>query len=172
MLRSLRAIWRLGRVLVHGIDLMPGKPSILGVIDGKLVVGAPGYPVSAVVCFEELLIPLLSWLSRKTPPVRPAVEVELARKVPSKLGTEELVRLAIGRVGDKFVATPLGRGAGMLTTLIRAQGVTVFLVEQNANRALSIADRGYVLETGRLVLEDTGANLLINPEVRKAYLGH
>ena len=55
---------------------------------------------------------------------------------------------------------------------IRAQGVTVFLVEQNANRALSIADRGYVLETGRLVLEDTGANLLINPEVRKAYLGH
>ncbi len=114
----------LGRVLVHGIDLMPGKPSILGVIDGKLVVGAPGYPVSAVVCFEELLIPLLSWLSRKTPPVRPAVEVELARKVPSKLGTEELVRLAIGRVGDKFVGTPLGRGAGMLTTLIRAQGVT------------------------------------------------
>ena len=55
---------------------------------------------------------------------------------------------------------------------IRAQGVTVFLVEQNANRALSIADRGYVLETGRLVLEDTGANLLINPDVRKAYLGH
>ena len=54
---------------------------------------------------------------------------------------------------------------------IRAQGVTVFLVEQNANRALSIADRGYVLETGRLVLEDTGANLLINPDVRKAYLG-
>jgi len=48
----------------------------------------------------------------------------------------------------------------------------VFLVEQNANRALSIADRGYVLETGRLVLEDTGANLLVNPDVRKAYLGH
>ena len=54
---------------------------------------------------------------------------------------------------------------------IRAQGVTVFLVEQNANRALSIADRGYVLETGRLVLEDTGANLLKNDAVRKAYLG-
>ncbi len=114
----------LGQVLVHGIDVMPGKPSILGVVKGKLVVGAPGYPVSAVVCFEELLIPLLSWLSRKTVPVRPAVEAELSRKVPSKLGTEELVRLAIGRVGEKYVATPLGRGAGMLTTLIRAQGVT------------------------------------------------
>ena len=55
---------------------------------------------------------------------------------------------------------------------IRAAGVTVFLVEQNANRALQIADRGYVLENGRLVLEDTGANLLKNDDVRKAYLGH
>ncbi|GGH54238.1 ABC transporter ATP-binding protein [Comamonas phosphati] len=55
---------------------------------------------------------------------------------------------------------------------IRAAGVTVFLVEQNANRALQIADRGYVLETGKVVLEDTGANLLTNDAVRKAYLGH
>jgi branched-chain amino acid transport system ATP-binding protein len=54
---------------------------------------------------------------------------------------------------------------------IRNEGVTVFLVEQNANRALQIADRGYVLETGNLVLEDTGANLLRNDAVRKAYLG-
>ncbi|POR11724.1 branched-chain amino acid ABC transporter ATP-binding protein [Diaphorobacter sp. LR2014-1] len=54
---------------------------------------------------------------------------------------------------------------------IRAQGVTVFLVEQNANRALQIADRGYVLENGRVVLEDTGAALLTNADVRKAYLG-
>lgn len=54
---------------------------------------------------------------------------------------------------------------------IRAEGVTVFLVEQNANKALQVADRGYVLETGKVVLEDTGANLLGNPEIRKAYLG-
>lgn len=54
---------------------------------------------------------------------------------------------------------------------IRAAGVTVFLVEQNANRALQIADRGYVLETGKVVLEDTGANLLTNDAVRRAYLG-
>lgn len=54
---------------------------------------------------------------------------------------------------------------------IRAEGVTVFLVEQNANRALQLADRGYVLENGRIVLQDTGSNLLANEEVRKAYLG-
>ncbi|MEI2414601.1 ABC transporter ATP-binding protein [Orrella sp. JC864] len=54
---------------------------------------------------------------------------------------------------------------------IRAEGVTVFLVEQNANKALGVADRGYVLETGRVVMADTGANLLANPDVRRAYLG-
>ncbi|KAG1439238.1 hypothetical protein G6F57_019504 [Rhizopus arrhizus] len=54
---------------------------------------------------------------------------------------------------------------------IREQGVTVFLVEQNANKALGVADRGYVLENGRVVLQDTGANLLVNDQVRKAYLG-
>ncbi|MGE8319687.1 MAG: ABC transporter ATP-binding protein [Comamonas sp.] len=54
---------------------------------------------------------------------------------------------------------------------VREQGVTVFLVEQNANQALQIADRGYVLENGRVVLEDSGASLLANQDIRKAYLG-
>jgi len=54
---------------------------------------------------------------------------------------------------------------------IREKGVTVFLVEQNANKALQVADRGYVLENGRVVLQDSGANLLVNDAVRKAYLG-
>ncbi len=54
---------------------------------------------------------------------------------------------------------------------IRSEGMTVFLVEQNAHKALQLADRGYVLETGRIVLADSGANLLVNQEVRKAYLG-
>lgn len=54
---------------------------------------------------------------------------------------------------------------------LRKDGVTVFLVEQNANQALKLADRGYVLENGRIVLQDSGAALLANPEVRKAYLG-
>ncbi|MBF6992432.1 MULTISPECIES: ABC transporter ATP-binding protein [Cupriavidus] len=54
---------------------------------------------------------------------------------------------------------------------IRDEGVTVFLVEQNANKALQVADRGYVLETGKVVLADTGANLLANDRIKAAYLG-
>ncbi|WP_404365018.1 ABC transporter ATP-binding protein [Marinobacter sp.] len=54
---------------------------------------------------------------------------------------------------------------------LREEGITVFLVEQNAHQALNLADRGYVLETGRIRMEDTGANLLANPDVQNAYLG-
>jgi branched-chain amino acid transport system ATP-binding protein len=54
---------------------------------------------------------------------------------------------------------------------IRDLGATVFVVEQNANMALSIADRGYVIQTGEVVLTDTAANLLANPQMREAYLG-
>lgn len=118
---------KFGRVLVHGVKAMPGKPSLLAVADnqygGKLLVGAPGYPVSAVVCFEELLAPLASWLMRQAPRERVQVEAELTRRMPSKLGMEEFMRMSIGRVGGKFVATPLSRGAGMITTMTKAQGI-------------------------------------------------
>jgi branched-chain amino acid transport system ATP-binding protein len=59
----------------------------------------------------------------------------------------------------------------IIRTINREDGVTILLVEQNANLALQIAGRGYVLETGSVVLEDKAANLLTNPEIRKAYLG-
>jgi branched-chain amino acid transport system ATP-binding protein len=54
---------------------------------------------------------------------------------------------------------------------LRQEGMTIFLVEQNANQALKLADRGYVLENGSIVLHDTGEKLLVNEDVRKAYLG-
>ncbi len=111
-----------GEILTHGIAAMPGKPSLLANCRGRLVAGAPGYPVSALVCFKELLEPLISWLSHREPPAKTVVPVELTRTVPSRPGVEEHVRVSIGRVGDKLVATPLGRGAGNITTVTRAQG--------------------------------------------------
>ncbi len=115
---------RLGTVLVHGINVMPGKPSLVATARGKLIVGAPGYPVSAVVCHEEIIAPLAAWLGRKPMQKRQEVEVELTRKVPSRPGMREVLRLAVGRVGERYVATPLGRGAGMITTLTRAQALS------------------------------------------------
>ena len=112
-----------GKVLVHGIAAMPGKPTIAGICRGRLVFGAPGYPVSSVVAFEEVMAPIIRWLTRREEIHRPELAMELTRKVPSRLGMEEFVRLAVGRVGQKLVATPLGRGAGNITTLTRAQAV-------------------------------------------------
>lgn len=112
-----------GQVLVHGIAAMPGKPSLLGLAGKKLLVGAPGYPVSAVICFEQLLKPILQNIWGLRIPQRPQINVELTRKMPSKLGQDEFLRLSIGRVEDKWVGTPLGRGAGLITSLCKAQGL-------------------------------------------------
>ena len=116
-------IERFGEVIVHGIQAMPGKPSLLGVAGGKLIVGAPGYPVSSVVCFEELVAPLVAWLTRREPQRRQTVTVRLAKDAPSRPGLTEFLRLAVGRVGDGYSALPLSRGAGLITTLTRAQAV-------------------------------------------------
>ena len=116
---------RVGQVIVHGVAAMPGKPSLLGVAEnGALLVGAPGYPVSSMICFEKLVLPLCDWLVRRTDFQRETLPVVLTRSVPSKLGREEFIRLAIGRAGKAWVATPLGRGAGMISTLTKAQGMS------------------------------------------------
>jgi putative molybdopterin biosynthesis protein len=113
----------LGLVLVHGVTAMPGKPSILGEAKGKPVVGSPGYPVSAWVCFDQLVRPALYRMQGQEPPERETITVTAARRLPSKLGQEEFLRVHLGRVGSRVVATPLKRGAGSVTSLTRADGI-------------------------------------------------
>ena len=91
-------IKELGRVFVHGVAMMPGKPTILGSIDNKPVVGIPGYMVSAVLSFDQFVRPLLYGLQGLTPPKKRAITVKPSRDIPSRLGTEEFVRVNIGRV--------------------------------------------------------------------------
>lgn len=112
-----------GEVLVHGVSVMPGKPTVLGEARGKPIVGAPGYPVSAWVCFDQFVRPALASMQGQPEPVRETVRVVPARKLPSRLGLEEFLRVHLGRVGDRIVATPLKRGAGTITSLTRADGI-------------------------------------------------
>lgn len=116
-------ISELGTVLVHGVTMMPGKPTILGLIQGKPVVGVPGYPVSAIMAFEQFVRPLLYSLQGAPCPAFPEVEAILGRKMPSKLGLEEFVRVILGRVQGRLIAMPLQRGAGIITSLARADGI-------------------------------------------------
>ncbi len=116
-------IGEMGEVLVHGVAMMPGKPTILGVIKGKPVIGNPGYAVSATLSFEEFIRPLLYSLQGYAAPKRRSIGVHPSRDISSKLGIEEFLRVNIGRVGDKTIATPLPRAAGSITTLTRAEGI-------------------------------------------------
>ncbi len=145
-----RVLTGMGRVLVHGIAAMPGKPTILGEIEGRLVVGAPGYPVSSVVCFEHLVEPLVAWLQRRPPLFRDTVSVRLTRSVPSKLGREEFVRVAVGRVGGTFVATPLARGAGMITTMTKAQAVLRIPMNSEGEEAGSVLEAELLVDRPNL----------------------
>ena len=117
------AISELGDVLVHGVTIMPGKPTILGEIKGKPVIGNPGYPVSAVISFEQFVEPLLAELLGVGLPARPKIEVTPSQALPSRLGLEEFLRVKIGNIDGQNVAVPLARGAGSITTLTRADGI-------------------------------------------------
>ena len=117
------AISELGEVLVHGVAMMPGKPTILGIIDDKPVMGNPGYPVSAVFSFEVFGVPLLKVMQGLPHGQRAVISAVTARKIPSKLGREEFVRVRLGKVADRVIAAPLPRGAGSITTLTRADGI-------------------------------------------------
>ncbi len=120
---TLHVMRRVGEVLVHGVTVMPGKPSLLGRAAGKPLVGTPGYAVSAWVCFDQFIQPALYLMQAQEPPQRQTIEVTPARRLASKLGHEEFLRVHLGRVGDQVVATPLKRGAGTITSLSRADGL-------------------------------------------------
>ena len=120
---TVHAIGEMGEVLVHGVAMMPGKPTILGIVAGKPVVGNPGYAVSAALSFEQFVKPVLYAFQGITPPKKPTIAVHPTRDIPSKVGTEEFLRVNIGMVGDHYVATPLARAAGSITTLTRAEGI-------------------------------------------------
>ena len=115
----------LGQVFLHGVATRPGKPTILGQIRGKPVVGLPGYPVSAYMSLEWFVKPLVYRYLGLPLPQREKLPVTLGRRVVSEVGVEEFVRMTVGYVGDRFIANPLTRGAGVTMSLVRADGLLV-----------------------------------------------
>lgn len=120
---SKKVIETLGEVLVHGVTMMPGKPVIIGRINGKPAFGIPGYPVSAIIAFDQLIRPLMNALLHQPDPPEESALVVPVKKLPSKLGLEEFLRVKLGAVNDTLVATPLPRGAGCITSFTEADGI-------------------------------------------------
>jgi putative molybdopterin biosynthesis protein len=119
---TVTALAELGQILVHGIDIMPGKPAICGVVEGTPVLGLPGYPVSTVVVCQQVLRPLIARLLGTAAQPPETLQAVVPRKIPSKLGLEEFVRVTLGEVDGRMVANPLGRGAGVISTMVKADG--------------------------------------------------
>jgi len=125
---SAEVVASVGTLAVHGVAVRPGHPVVLGVVTGDAstpVLGAPGYPVSAALTFDIFAAPLLARLEGAPPPEAPVARARLARKLASTMGMDDWVRVRVGRVGGQLVATPLPRGAGVLTSLVRADGLLV-----------------------------------------------
>ncbi len=120
---SAAAIGALGQVFCHGLAMKPGKPAILGAIGKKPVLGVPGYPVSGILVIEELLRPVVDRWFHRSPASRPTALATLTRPVVSGLKYEEFVRVRMGYVGDQLMASPLNRGAGVVSSFMKADGI-------------------------------------------------
>lgn len=120
---STEVVEELGQVLVHGIAIKPGKPAILGVAEHKPVLGVPGYPVSGIIVLEQLFKPILDqWFHQPEEEPEPEQAV-LSKTVMSGLKYQEFVRVRLGRVGDRLTASPLGRGSGVVSSFMKADGI-------------------------------------------------
>ncbi len=115
----------LDEVVIHGVAMKPGKPTILGIINNKPVIGIPGYPVSAYFIFETFVKPLIKRYIGIEPKDSNVVQGILSNRVVSSLKNRELIRLNLGYVRNKLIATPIGGGAGVSMSLVKADGIGI-----------------------------------------------
>jgi putative molybdopterin biosynthesis protein len=118
-----KAIGEIGSVVTHGIAIRPGKPAILGLVNGRPVVGVPGYPVSGIIVMEKVFKKVLESLMHVENTARSRAKATLSRKIVSSLKYKEFIRMKLGVVGEKLIATPLSRGAGVVTSFAKADGL-------------------------------------------------
>lgn len=123
----------LGVLLVHGVAVRPGHPVVLGMIERQPdntdqntsvpIIGVPGYPVSAALTAEIFIEPILAQWQGQMPYEPETMTASVTRKLNSHTGDDDYVRVTVGKVNDKVLATPIGRGAGVITSLVRADGI-------------------------------------------------
>ena len=141
---TVHVLREIGEVIIHGVAMKPGKPVILAIVQGKPVIGLPGYPVSAYLAFENFVAPVLKKLAGtdhsggSTP--RKSVKAVLSKRIVSSLKHREYVRVKVGKVGDKLVCAPLARGAGAAMSLVRADGFCVIPQESEGFEAGETVD--------------------------------
>ncbi|NLL81433.1 MAG: molybdopterin biosynthesis protein [Tissierellia bacterium] len=122
---TVKLVEELGEVIIHGVAMKPGKPTILGIIQGKPVIGIPGYPVSAFLVMDVFVKPLIQKYIGLDEVEVDYIKAQLSRRVVSSLKHKELVRVNLGFVNDKLIATPFASGAGVSMSLVKADGIAI-----------------------------------------------
>jgi len=122
-------------VLVHGVSVKPGKPTILAVAGGKAVFGLPGNPVSAMVIFDLFITPTIRLLLGATAPPQQQLQAKLARNVASTTGREDYVQVRLERRDDGLWAVPVFGKSNLIYTLVNAEGVVKVSLDSNGIRA-------------------------------------
>ncbi|MFQ6090686.1 MAG: gephyrin-like molybdotransferase Glp [Candidatus Bipolaricaulia bacterium] len=124
---TLKVMEELGEILVHGISIAPGKPTILAVASsGKLLIGLPGNPASSMIVFHRFVAPIIQKLGGIREPAKfngPAVRAKLAKKIPSISGREEFIRVRLIEKEDGLYAEPILAQSGIISSLVRADGL-------------------------------------------------
>ncbi|MEZ4673814.1 MAG: molybdopterin molybdotransferase MoeA [Caldilineaceae bacterium] len=122
-------------VLVHGVSVKPGKPTILAVAGGKAVFGLPGNPVSAMVIFDLFITPTIRLLLGAVAPAQQQVQAKLARNVSSTTGREDYVQVRLEQRDDGLWAVPVFGKSTLIYTLVNAEGVIKIPLDSNGIRA-------------------------------------
>ena len=115
----------LGKVMIHGVAIKPGKPTILAVVNQKPVIGLPGYPVSAYLAYQTFAAHVLAQLTGNPAENTTAIKAIITRRFVSSLKYREYVRVKVGLVGTRMVCSPLARGAGSAMSLVRSDGFCI-----------------------------------------------
>lgn len=162
---TVHVLRELGQVIIHGVAIKPGKPTILAIINGKPVIGLPGYPVSAFLAFQSFAEPVLSKLSGQPEISAETVKAIISRRVVSSLKYREFVRVKVGQVGSRLIASPLARGAGSAMSLVRSDGFCI--IEQDsegteAGEEVEVALNGDISELGKTLVSIGSHDLILD----------
>jgi putative molybdopterin biosynthesis protein len=173
-----RIIGELGKVHFHGISIKPGKPAILGTVEHKPVIGIPGYPVSGIIIMENIVKKVLELYMSSHFAERPVIKAAISRRIVSSLKYREFIRVRLGDVAGKIIATPLTSGAGVITSFVKADGLLNIPQNTEGYETGSIVDVELLRDIGDIknTLVITGSHDPLIDEVsdilRKTAPGH
>jgi len=168
-------IAELGEVLIHGIAIKPGKPAIIGRIADKPIIGMPGYPLSALTVLREIVLPLLHRFGLPVPSWE-TIDALFTVSVSKDIGSDEFILCSLGHVGNRWVLSPLSRGAGVQMSAVRSNaylkipaGVEGFEAGKSVTARLTVprteAERALLVTGSHDPLLDYLADLLMQKEV-------